>query len=122
MNCQHIQTLLGRLHDGELEPAERSPVESHLRNCAACRAELVRIRELSELTAALNEPEPPGDLWNRVAGGLAKARPGRARTWLRSRWAAAAALLLVAGAAAGWWTYRSHGPDGASITELATEG
>jgi hypothetical protein len=120
MNCQHIQTLLGRLHDGELEPVERGAIEVHLRSCGACQSELAALRELSDLTAALSEPEPPGDLWDRVAGDLAKVqpgRPGRVPTWLRSGWAAAAALVFVAGIA-GWWAYQINNPRGTSAVAV----
>jgi hypothetical protein len=105
MNCQHVQTLLGRLHDGELAADERTTVEAHVRNCPVCQSTLTAIRELSELTAALDDPEPPGNLWDRLRERVKKDRPSRkARLgiMLRSRWAAAAAATLFVAAVGGW--------------------
>ena len=109
MNCEQIQPLLNRFHDGELTPAEASLVEAHLGTCAACHAELVKLRELSELTAALSEPEPPGDLWERVTAELPRVQPSRMRAVLRPGWAAAASVLVM-GAMGGWLAHRFQTP------------
>jgi hypothetical protein len=113
MNCDQVQNLLGRFHDGELGPADRSAVATHLGGCPRCAAELAAAAELGELARALPEPEPPPDLWDRIDRRLAdadfRARPVRClpRPWTA---AAAAAVLLVA-LAAGWGTYRALAPD-----------
>lgn len=37
MKCRHVQNLMQRYHDGELDAAERASYENHLASCDACR-------------------------------------------------------------------------------------
>lgn len=52
---EHVADWIAAYHDGELHGARRQQVESHLRECAACRAEL---EGLVELSAWLQESPP----------------------------------------------------------------
>src|SRR6516165_9868034 len=108
MNCEQVQNLLGQFHDGELETAARLDVEIHLGNCRACAAELGAIAELAEAARTLSEPEPPANLWDRLAGRLTDHEPvSRTSPWsiLRSwRGATVAALVLVL-LATGWMIF-----------------
>jgi predicted anti-sigma-YlaC factor YlaD len=54
---QHINHLLDEYYDGELSPARRRQVETHLRVCPSCRAELEEIRQLSALLQDLPLPD-----------------------------------------------------------------
>jgi hypothetical protein len=106
MNCEEVQELLGRFHDGELGPADRAAIELHLASCAVCPGELAAIAELSELARATCPAEPPGDLWNRIELELARSGRFRSRSTSRVPWmwraaAVAALVILVAGSA--WW-------------------
>jgi hypothetical protein len=95
---------LSELADGDLAPDVSAGVERHLAGCAACRAELARLRAVLDRAAALPPAiDPPPDAWSTLRGRLrtqpasASLRGGWARAWgLR----AAAALLLVAGSSA----------------------
>jgi hypothetical protein len=113
MNCDQVQNLLGRFHDGELGPAERSAVATHLRVCPRCAAGLAAAAELGELARALPEPEAPADLWDRIDRCLADAdfRQRPVRGLPRSRKAAAVAALVLVALAAGWGAYRALAPD-----------
>jgi predicted anti-sigma-YlaC factor YlaD len=55
---QHINHLLDEYHDGELAPARRRYVETHLAECPTCRAEL---EQMSQLTALLQDVPLPDE-------------------------------------------------------------
>lgn len=58
----HISVWLEAYHDGELDGRRLHQVESHLAQCAACRAELERLRALSTLlqtSPAVSRLTPP---------------------------------------------------------------
>jgi hypothetical protein len=44
---EHVTDWIAAYHDGELGGARREQVDAHLRQCAACRAELERFEEIS---------------------------------------------------------------------------
>lgn len=48
MSCEEVEELLSPYHDRELGDAQARDVDRHLVDCAVCRAELARIRELSD--------------------------------------------------------------------------
>ncbi|HUF12949.1 MAG TPA: zf-HC2 domain-containing protein [Longimicrobiales bacterium] len=83
-----------------LADAERSLVDAHLRECASCRGEVARQRELlAELRALPRRLEPGIDLRPGVRGELARrAHARRRRAALRALRVplAAAAVLLIA--------------------------
>ena len=41
MKCEETRELLDAFHDGELQPATRAAVETHLRSCPSCSAALL---------------------------------------------------------------------------------
>ena len=53
---EHVNHLLGALHDGELRGKPLASVENHLATCEICRAELDHLNALSELL--LTAPSP----------------------------------------------------------------
>jgi anti-sigma factor RsiW len=67
--------------DGELAPAERAELESHLGGCEACRAALAAERRLSGALASLAPVQPPGDFEARFRARLAREREAPAG-WL----------------------------------------
>ena len=76
----------------------------HLRECAACAAELAALRQTWSAMDAWPAPEPSGYFDSRLQARLREeqARPARGLlAWLRLRWqpalAAAAAVALAAG-------------------------
>jgi anti-sigma factor RsiW len=96
----HITEWLGAYHDGELRGGRRRRIEAHLAGCAACRAELAEIRNLSALLAddGLMTDFFPAD---RFAANLALSLPRRsASPQRRSRfelawWLVPVGLLLT---------------------------
>lgn len=87
MSCEYVGDRLSAFADGEIEDADRTMVEGHLRECAGCRAGLDRLRRLAGLFEGAATPPVAEDLARRT---MALARR-RART---RRFLAAAAVLL----------------------------
>jgi len=96
-------------------------VRRHLRGCAACRDERMKLEEgVAALSRAVHDQDPPDELRDRVLGALdeewqdarrAPTAPGApARSRSRSVWtavAAAIAVVLVAGSLA-WGSAQAH--------------
>ena len=88
---------------GTLDGAERVRVEAHLRECAACRGELERLRGDAALLAfSASGARPPSRSRERllaaVAGEARRAPAPRVRKrawWSGLQWAAAAAVLAM---------------------------
>ena len=80
MDSSHdrYKQLLMALLDGELAPAERAELETHLADCRECRAELDGFRRLKEVTDMVRFEEPDDAVWasywhgiyNRLERGL----------------------------------------------------
>ena len=99
-DCQN-PVRLDAYHDGELSPAERSHVETHLRECPSCAAELAAIRRTSAAFAGTAAREPSHEQLLRLAQSV-RAESSDVRMLLRLfRGAAVAASVLLAGALAG---------------------
>lgn len=54
---QHVNHLLAEYYDNELNARQRRQVKAHLDECETCRAELVRMGQLSNLMQAYALPE-----------------------------------------------------------------
>jgi anti-sigma factor RsiW len=81
-----IRGLLPLYYDGELSGEAARRVELHLAGCAACRAELAELRELSLMLQGAGETVTAGEadaLWQAVQPRLGEQRaPVPWRTWL----------------------------------------
>lgn len=86
MSCPTDQLEL--FHDGELAPAERDAVRTHLADCAACRAE---VEQIGKLDGVLKVPVGAQPKWDRFVAGI---RVRTTPSWGRRIAAIAAALLL----------------------------
>jgi anti-sigma factor RsiW len=103
MDCKRDREQLSAYIDGELAPAARAELESHIQACASCRAEVAGHDRLAEAFASLREVTPPGDFearfWARVArekeAAAAPAGIWRWLTWPRALAASALAALAV---------------------------
>lgn len=81
---EHVHTWLQAYHDGELRGAHLHRVEAHLESCAACRAELEQIRNLSALLQSSPTPEfTPGDRFAAQVALRLPRKPAEA-TWQRT--------------------------------------
>jgi anti-sigma factor RsiW len=92
VNCGEVEALLGAYVDGELDLVRSLDTESHVRECAGCRAALGR---LEALHTAVSSHAPyysaPPALRQKLASRLApKDR------WASARWPGLAAACLLA--------------------------
>ena len=99
MTCQELDERLDGWVDRTLPEEQRLEVESHLAECAGCRAEERQLRRLLTHASALpRSVSPPRDLWPEISG---KIERGRAWSW-RGSWqpalAVAAAVVVAVGA------------------------
>jgi len=90
MNCREAGELLNASHDRELDLVRSVDLEAHLRECAACSADLRR-REALRSVIVKQAPyyDAPLGLRKKLAGSLAPREP-----WF-ARWPALAAACLV---------------------------
>ncbi len=109
-----------------LESDERQALETHLNDCPACQAELVKARGQQQLLAAaakMDFPEvrftPPAIQQGPPAQREAVLLPRQRRPRHGRRWAAAAAVLLLLGGAAPavWFAHDYH-----RTQEIVTQG
>ncbi len=115
MTCDEVRDLLPEHLLGTLEGPEDLEVRRHLRGCAACREERMKLEEgVSALSRAVHDQEPPAELRDRVMRTLGEeweehgrvpATPAFSPRGSRDRppWravAAAAAVILIVGSVA----------------------
>ena len=88
---------------GSLTGDERTLLEKHLEECAACRRELEQLRgDMALMAMSVGGPKPPARARQRLLDAIAhephrtSLRAGRA-WWALAPWYAAAALALLAG-------------------------
>jgi anti-sigma factor RsiW len=104
MDCRRAEELLSDYREGVLAPDARAEVETHLEECAECRALLEALGNVIDALRAFPVLEPSSDLADRAAGAaLARPRPVAVvrRPSLVPSWlpAAAAGFALVAAGA-----------------------
>ena len=96
MSCRDMQPILHGYLDDELDLERSLEVEAHLRECAACGAE---VRAQRELRAAVSAHAPyhaaPADLRKRVMALVPPAQPRIIRRWRRVAWMGVGAALVV---------------------------
>ena len=97
MTCERMNQIHA-YHDGELSPAARGEVESHVAVCAECRQLLGELRDLSQMLATVDLPAVPRGALNRMHGAWWATKPAqeqgvrRLAGWLT---AVAAAVLVI---------------------------
>lgn len=93
------------LIEKRLPPEERWLAERHLDDCAACRAELAEMRDLTEALQAMPEaletlPWRPARLWPAIRAGLQR-RPAVYGAWRWATWVSLAWLVVMFSGI--WW-------------------
>ena len=88
--------------DGDLPPAERTAMETHLASCAECAETLIGIRRVITRARALDDRAPSADLWPGVAAGIGARRSPRRFSFSMPQLAAAGIALAALSGAAGW--------------------
>ncbi len=97
-NCEESERVEA-FHDGEMSAAGASRFEMHLRNCAACRAEL---RELRSLSSLIGSAKPAQFTAAEISADLAAIRrrvdqqPDPLVLRFAARLAGVAAVILIA--------------------------
>ncbi len=71
---QEIEELLGVYALDAVSAEEADLVETHIRECPRCRAEVAAHREVAASLAHVGSTAPPG-VWSRIAGSLEEAPP-----------------------------------------------
>jgi len=79
MSCERFEALLVAYADGELEAAERTSVEAHLRDCPECAELLACLRTASASLASLPEIEPGPELRRELLAIPLRKRAARGR-------------------------------------------
>ena len=81
MKCEVCQELLEEYLDGEITPADREQVDSHLIACAGCSASFAALNAEQEIfTRYDRQVEVPPFLWTRVAAHTVSENP-RGNGW-----------------------------------------
>jgi len=78
MQCARSSEELTSLMDGELSPQRAAELRRHVAGCAACRRELIQLKQTASLVGALAEVAPPADLRARVEHKAAQPRAAAA--------------------------------------------
>jgi len=66
MIYRHTTPLHGDYLDGDLPPQQRTVVEQHLATCDACRADLKRLQNLTQVLREVNVPDPGGEYFDNL--------------------------------------------------------
>jgi len=112
--CREVRQLLGVYVVGAIDPAERTVVDEHLRECQACRDELAGLAGLPAMLSRVpvadverfsfapsqlpEQAEPSPELLNSLLRKVASRR--RTRMWRGIAAVAAAAVIAAGGTAA----------------------
>lgn len=98
MGCELWQTKIDAYLDSELESAELSQLDSHLRTCPSCAAEALRGVQLKRMAHIAGKRYTASPEFRKKVLGQIQAKPAAARwSWLRvPQFAAAAAVIAVA--------------------------
>ena len=101
MNCQDIKPLLALYGDGALEGSDHLRVEGHLRDCPACRKEVLALQQSWELLGEFEAIEPDPFFVSRFMARVAERVPWHDRLIRSMRRALTPGRTLSAVAAAG---------------------
>src|ERR1700738_1308793 len=101
MTCEPATARFEDYLDATLPASERLELDKHLRTCASCKSELIKLRSLRSLLAELPaESAAPGALDAILRAAVRPAASRRGSRWQDPRWfapgLATAAVLLIA--------------------------
>jgi anti-sigma factor RsiW len=122
MSCNEVLEAMHRYLDGELDEREVTGFESHLLDCAACRAEHSRWQETVDVVRGAREAYRPADSSQRRVEELMREAELRAEQAQQSwQWRRLAAALVLAAGGLGAWLTGWFGGDGGSFRVYAAE-
>lgn len=101
MTCEPATARFEDYLDATLPASERLELDQHLRTCASCKAELIKLRTLRSMLAELPAASAaPGALDSILRAAVRPAASRRGSRWQDPRWfapgLATAAVLLIA--------------------------
>jgi anti-sigma factor RsiW len=121
----HVSRELSAYCQDQLSPERSARVAEHLRDCAACRAELEEVSFGIRLAERLPVAPAPDGIWSSVADGFASEGSAVGARRFRA-WGLAAAVLVAVAAGVAWYVILRQPLDlhpavaGPSAFELAT--
>ena len=98
MTCDHCRSLIDDYVDGTIATEDRKALDSHLVECAACRAMAADFNAIRHAARLLERHQPPAHVWTKISAAV-DARPSR-QPFGRMGWrplAIAATLIVLAG-------------------------
>lgn len=125
MRCAQAHKLIGDQLEGTIGPADKAKLDTHLADCADCRAILADFIRIADGARELPKREPSARVWTGVLAGvgLSGREPARERGaatgWgerffllgrTRTVWAAALLLVIAVGIAVGTRIGRNGAP------------
>jgi tetratricopeptide (TPR) repeat protein len=120
MTCEHCTNQLGDAVDGTLSRDEQAQIDTHCRECDACRALLSDLMDIRAAAASLDRLTPSPEVWNAISASVKPSRSAFAPSW--AALATAAALVMMLGAAA-WFdlgsSWRRNEPSGTDLARAA---
>ena len=119
MTCEDVRDLLPEHLLGSLDETTDARIRKHLRGCAECRAERLRLEDgVAALSHATHDQDPPEELrqhvldvlaqeWDEPEGlpGPARASAARGSAW---RWLAVAAAIVLVAMSLSWGVSQSR--------------
>ena len=63
MTCRDNKDLMMAYLDGELDEAQKSTLQAHLKTCPQCQSELDEFNKLKEITDSISLTEPEDRIW-----------------------------------------------------------
>ena len=122
MSCNEVLEAMHRYLDGELDEREVTGFESHLLDCATCRAEHSRWQEAVDVIRGAREAyRPPESSERRVLELVRQAEQQTERAQQSWQWRRAAAAVILLAGGLGAWMAGWFGGDGESFRVYAAE-
>ena len=97
LRCSSFRENLSAFLDDELNPRKRKQMELHISECADCRQETEKLREMIGIIGGMERPEVPAYLWEGTRRRLEAASqlPVRALVLRMPRWVFVPAAAVV---------------------------
>jgi predicted anti-sigma-YlaC factor YlaD len=97
LRCANIRKNLSAFLDDELDSRKRKQMELHISECAGCRQETEKLREMIGIIGGMERPEVPGQLWEGTRRKLEAASqlPTRVPVLSMPRWVFVPAAAVV---------------------------
>jgi anti-sigma factor RsiW len=120
MICHKVRKRLAEYAVGGLRGRTRARIEEHVRDCAACKAELVALERTGGLLDSLSLEEAPAETWAAVQREMRGTERVPVARRLRWAWGTAAGVVALAALVVGAFVLGPMGPGEPQLV-VATE-